>query len=93
MGNLDLFRPTIAASSVGCGRAALEIAIDYARKRYAFGQPIAGFQAIQFKLADMATDLDAARCLVYRAASLHDAGQKGPEQRGFHGEAVRIRSS
>ncbi|MBW1817278.1 MAG: acyl-CoA dehydrogenase family protein [Deltaproteobacteria bacterium] len=77
LGNLDLFRPTIAASSVGCGQAALDMALDYARKRHAFGRPIAGFQAIQFKLADMATELVAARCLVYRAASLHDSGEEG----------------
>lgn len=77
LGNLDLFRPTIGASSVGCGKAALEMALDFARKRHAFGRPIGNFQAIQFKLADMTTRLDAARLLVYRAASLRDDGVEG----------------
>ncbi len=77
LGNLDLFRPTVGASAVGCGRAALEIALDYAKTRHAFGQPISNFQAIQFRLADMATELDAARLLVFRAAFLRDSGAEG----------------
>jgi alkylation response protein AidB-like acyl-CoA dehydrogenase len=77
LGNLDIFRPTVGASALGCARAALDLALDYARKRHAFGRPISDFQAIQFKLADMATDLDAARLMVYRAASLKDSGAEG----------------
>ena len=53
----------------------LDLAADYARQRVQFGQPISKFQAVQFKLADIATELEAARWLTYRAASLRDAGQ------------------
>jgi butyryl-CoA dehydrogenase len=59
---------------VGLARGALDAAIEYARQRRAFGGPIAGKQAIQFMIADMATELDAARLLTFRAASLYDAG-------------------
>ncbi|MGC3998370.1 MAG: acyl-CoA dehydrogenase family protein [Anaeromyxobacter sp.] len=71
---LDRGRISIGALAVGLGRGALEEARAYARERKAFGQPIAGFQAIQFMLADMATEVDAARLLVHRAAALCDAG-------------------
>jgi alkylation response protein AidB-like acyl-CoA dehydrogenase len=64
----------VAAMAVGIGRACLEESVAYARKRQAFGQPIADFQAIQWMLADMATEIDAARLLVRRAARLRDAG-------------------
>jgi len=77
LGNLDMFRPTVGASAVGCAQAAFELALDYTKRRHAFGQPIGNFQAIQFKLADMATELDAARLLVFRAASLKDSGMEG----------------
>src|SRR5690606_4626292 len=73
---LDRGRITIGALAVGLGRGALEEALAYARERKAFGQPIADFQAIRFMLADMATELDAARLLVQRAARLCDAGRK-----------------
>ena len=66
----------VAAMAVGIGRACLEESIDYARKRQAFGRPIADFQAIQWMLADMATELDAARLLVYRAAMMKDGGKR-----------------
>jgi butyryl-CoA dehydrogenase len=66
----------VAAMAVGIGRACLEESIDYARKREAFGHPIADFQAIQWMLADMATELDAARLLVYRAAMMKDSGKR-----------------
>ncbi|MGH7583500.1 MAG: acyl-CoA dehydrogenase family protein [Gemmatimonadales bacterium] len=72
---LDGGRISIAALSVGIARGAFEAARDYARERTAFGQPIAGFQAIQFMLADMATEIEAARMLCYRAAALKDAGE------------------
>jgi butyryl-CoA dehydrogenase len=62
----------IAAQALGTGQAALEEALAYARRRHAFGQPIGNFQAVQFQLADLATDLEAARMLIWRAASLHD---------------------
>ena len=64
----------IAAQAVGIARAAYEAALGYAKGRVQFGQPIASFQAIQFMLADMATTIDAARLLAYRAAILRDQG-------------------
>ncbi len=75
MGNLEGGRIGVAAMAVGIGRACLEDAIAYARKRHAFGHPIGEFQAIQTMLADMATELDAARLLVLRAARRKDAGE------------------
>mgnify|MGYP001575077367 FL=1 len=72
---LDRGRISIAALALGIGRAALTAARNYARERKQFGRPIAEFQGIQWKLADMATELDAAELLVYRAASLCDAGK------------------
>ena len=74
MATLDGGRIGIAAQALGIARAALEGATAYAKDRKAFGQPIAQFQAIQFMLADMATELDAARLLVWRAAALKDKG-------------------
>src|SRR5213592_1142177 len=72
---LDGGRVGIAAWCLGIGRAALEDALAYAQERTAFGRPIAELQAIQLMLADMATRLDAARLLTYRAAYLKDAGR------------------
>ncbi len=72
--NLDFFRSTVGAGAVGMAQAALDEAIRYARSRSQFGKKISEFQAIQFKLADMATELTAARALVYRAGYLHDHG-------------------
>ena len=71
---LDGGRISIAAMALGIGRGALEEALEYAQQREQFGQPIANFQAIQWKLADMATELDAARLLILRAAWLKDQG-------------------
>lgn len=68
-------RVGVAAMAVGIGRGCLEESIAYARKRNAFGHPIAEFQAIQWMLADMATELDAARLLTLRAARLRDRGE------------------
>ena len=72
---LDKGRITIGALAVGLGRGALEEASAYAKDRKAFGHPIADFQAIRFMLADMQTEIDAARLLVQRAATLCDAGR------------------
>ena len=66
----------VAAMAVGIGRACLEASLAYARKRSAFGHPIAEFQAVQWMLADMATELDAASLLVLRGARLKDAGRR-----------------
>jgi len=74
MGTLDGGRIGIAGQALGIARAALEEAIAYAKDRKAFGKPITQFQAIQFMIADMATELDAARLLTLRAASLKDKG-------------------
>jgi alkylation response protein AidB-like acyl-CoA dehydrogenase len=73
---LDGGRISIGALAVGIARGAYEAARDYAKQRTAFGQPIAQFQAIQFMLADMATETDAARLLCYRAAVSKDAGER-----------------
>jgi alkylation response protein AidB-like acyl-CoA dehydrogenase len=72
---LDRGRITIGALAAGLARGAVEESKTYALDRQAFGQPIANFQAISFMLADMATETDAARLLVFRAASLCDAGK------------------
>jgi alkylation response protein AidB-like acyl-CoA dehydrogenase len=77
MAGLDGGRINIAACSLGGARAALDASLDYVRERRAFGKPIADFQATQFKLADMATELEAARLMVHRAACSLDA--KAPE--------------
>ena len=72
---LEVGRLSIASLSLSLTQAVLDMALEYARQRVQFGQPISKFQAIQFKLADMATELEAARWLTYRAASLRDTGQ------------------
>jgi alkylation response protein AidB-like acyl-CoA dehydrogenase len=76
MASLDGGRIGIAAQSVGIARAAFEAARDYAGERHAFGQAIREFQGVQFKLADMATRLEAARLLTHRAAWLKDRGYR-----------------
>jgi acyl-CoA dehydrogenase len=68
MTTLDTFRPTVGAAALGLARRGLDEAISYARRRVQFGRPLSEFQATQMKLAEMATELDAARLLVYRAA-------------------------
>jgi len=73
---LDGGRISIAALSLGIARGALDAALKYAKERRQFGKPISEFQAIQFKLADMATQLEAARLLTLNAARLKNAGQK-----------------
>jgi len=75
LGALEVGRISIAALSLGTAAGAMRMALDYARQREQFGRKISTFQAIQFKLADMATEIEAARWLTYRAASLRDAGQ------------------
>jgi len=70
---LDGGRISIAALSVGIAQGAYEAAVKYAKEREQFGRPIADFQAIQFKLADMATQIECARMLTLKAAALKDA--------------------
>jgi alkylation response protein AidB-like acyl-CoA dehydrogenase len=72
---LDAGRIGIAAQAVGIAQAALDVAAGYARERHAFGRPIGAFGAIQQKLADMQTEIEAARALVWRAARLKQAGK------------------
>jgi short/branched chain acyl-CoA dehydrogenase len=72
---LDGGRISVAAMGVGLAQGAYDLAHAYARERRQFGKPIASFQAIQFQLADMATDIEAGRALVYRAAWLKDQGR------------------
>lgn len=73
---LDGGRISIAAVSLGIAKGAFEAALKYAKEREQFGQPIANFQAIGFKLADMATEIEAAELLTYRAADLKNRGEK-----------------
>ena len=75
LGTLEVGRISIAALSLSLTQAVLDLAMDYAGQRQQFGQPISKFQAVQFKLADIATELEAARWLTYRAAHLRDTGQ------------------
>ena len=75
LSGLEGGRIGIAAQSLGMARAAYEAALKYARERVAFGQPIFDHQAVQFRLADMATQLEAARQLIHHAAALKDAGE------------------
>src|SRR5207237_8949873 len=72
---LDGGRIGVAAMGVGLAQGALDEALAYAKERVAFGQPISKFQAIQAKLADMATEIEAARLLTYKAALLKDVGK------------------
>ena len=75
LANLEAGRIGIAAQAVGMARAAFDAALAYARERKSFGKPLAEHQAINFKLADMATQVEAARQLVWHAAALRDAGR------------------
>jgi acyl-CoA dehydrogenase len=74
MQNLDFFRSTVGAAAVGMAQAALDEGLSYAKSRVQFGKSISEFQGIQFKLADMATELTASRALVFRAAYIKDQG-------------------
>ncbi len=73
---LDQSRPGVAAQALGIAQGALDLAVDYARQRKQFGQSIASFQGIQFMLADMATEIEAARALIYAVARYIDRGGK-----------------
>lgn len=75
LSNLEAGRIGIAAQSVGMARAALDAALAYAKTRESFGKPLIDHQAVNFRLADMATQVDASRLMVWRAAMLKDAGK------------------
>ena len=83
LGGLELGRINVAARGVGVARAAMEDAVRYAQQRETFGQPIARHQAIQIKLADMATKVEAARLLVEHAARAYDAGERCDMEAGM----------
>ena len=74
MSTFEATRPTVGAQAIGIARAAYEYALDYAKERKAFGKPIIMNQAIAFKLANMITEIDAARLLIWRAAWLAKNG-------------------
>ena len=76
MKTFDKSRPMIGAQAIGIAQGAYEIAAKYSKERYQFGKPISAFQAVQFMLADMATQIEAARTLVYSTARMIDAGEK-----------------
>jgi alkylation response protein AidB-like acyl-CoA dehydrogenase len=88
--SLDNGRIGIGALSTGIAQGAFEESLKYSKERQAFGQPIAEFQAIQFKLANMATEIDAARLLTLRAAAMKDAGGK---QSGFYAAMAKLFAS
>ena len=76
MKTLDVSRPGVAAQALGIAAGALEEAVQYSRQRHQFGKPICSFQGVQFMLADMATQVEAARTLVYQTARYIDTGAK-----------------
>jgi len=94
MDALEVGRVNVAARGVGIAQRALELALRYSQERKAFGKPIAQHQAIQFKLADMATQVEAARLMTLRAARLKDAGERSDLEAGmaklFASEAGRF---
>ena len=83
MDALEVGRVNVAARGVGIAQRALELALRYSQQRKTFGHPIADHQAIQFKLADMATQVEAARLLTLRAARLKDAGERSDLEAGM----------
>ncbi|MDA0167742.1 acyl-CoA dehydrogenase family protein [Solirubrobacter taibaiensis] len=83
MDALEVGRVNVAARGVGIAQRALELGLKYAQERRTFGKPIAEHQAIQFKLADMATKVEAARLLMLKAACLKDAGERSDVEAGM----------
>ncbi|WP_432825578.1 acyl-CoA dehydrogenase family protein [Dactylosporangium sp. CA-092794] len=80
MRTLDLFRPSVGAFAVGMAQAALDATVAHVRSRHVHGAPLAGQQAVAHRIADMATQLEAARLLVYAAAAAYDAGEETGRQ-------------
>jgi len=83
MQTLDRTRPSIGALACGIARRAMEESIDYAKQRKAFGFPIGGFQAVQFMIADMGKDIEAARLLVHQSAWMIDQGLRASKNSSF----------
>jgi alkylation response protein AidB-like acyl-CoA dehydrogenase len=93
---LDGGRISIAALSLGIAKGALEASINYAKQREQFGQTIVNFQAIQFKLAEMATEIEAAELLTYQAAWMKDSGKNVNKESAFakyYASEVAVRTS
>ncbi|MDQ6659128.1 MAG: acyl-CoA dehydrogenase family protein [Actinomycetota bacterium] len=90
LATLDHTRPTIGAQAVGIAQGALEVAIGYIKQRKQFGKLIAEFQALQFMIADMAMEIEAARTLVYQAAA---ATERGDANKGFLSSAAKCLAS
>lgn len=76
MKTFDKSRPGVAAQAVGIAQGALDLSVEYSRQREQFGKPISSFQGIQFMLADMATEIEAARALIYAVARMTDKGEE-----------------
>ena len=74
MGTLDRFRPSVGAFAIGMARAALDLAVSYAREREAFGRTLSDFQAVSQRLAELVARVHAARLLVHQAATAYDSG-------------------
>jgi alkylation response protein AidB-like acyl-CoA dehydrogenase len=83
MDALEVGRVNVAARGVGVAQRALELALRYSQQRKTFGKPIAEHQAIQFKLAEMGTKVDAARLLTLKAAHMKDAGERSDLEAGM----------
>jgi acyl-CoA dehydrogenase len=80
MRTLDLFRPSVGAFAVGMAQAALDATIGYVRERHVYGAPLARQQSVGHRIADLATELEAARLLVYSAAAAYDEGREPDRQ-------------
>ena len=93
MGALDRSRPLVGAQALGIAQGALDLALSYVHERKQFGRPIAEFQGLQFMLADMATAVDAARLLVYRACDLIDEGSPVPPRRASASSMAKLFAS
>ncbi|WP_433622138.1 acyl-CoA dehydrogenase family protein [Nocardia sp. CA-120079] len=83
MGGYETARITFAFRAIGLARAAFETAVEYSKQRVQFGQPIANYQAVRFKLAEIATQIEAARALGYTAAAKFDQGQRADLEAGM----------
>ena len=89
MRTLDLFRPSVGAFAVGMAQAALDATIEHVRERQVYGAPLASQQAVAHRVADMATQLEAARLLVYAAAAAYDDGAE-PEQQARRSAMAKL---
>jgi alkylation response protein AidB-like acyl-CoA dehydrogenase len=90
LATLDHTRPTIGAQAVGIAQGALDVAVGYVKERKQFGRHLAEFQALQFMIADMAMEIEAARTLVYQAAA---AAERGDANKGFLASAAKTLAS